>query len=114
MEGYSDGIEEIQRQLTINRNYLSSGYTGSVLFSTSDYLKMYNALRASHFQHKALLPAMTWKSKTTLSAPTNVTIKDTLLSWQHPTAERFTVYAYPKGLAWGVAKENPIYLQQVV
>ena len=102
LEGYSDGIEEIQRQLTINRNYLSSGYTGSVLFSTSDYLKMYNALRASHFQHKALLPAMTWKSKTTLSAPSNVTIKDTLLSWQHPTAERFTVYAYPrstKGIA---------------
>ena len=97
LEGYSDGIEEIQRQLTINRNYLSSGYTGSVLFSTSDYLKMYNALRASHFQHKALLPAMTWKSKTTLSAPTNVTIKDTILSWQHPTAERFTVYAYPRG-----------------
>jgi hypothetical protein len=40
---------------------------------------------------------MSWKSKTTLSAPTNVSVKDTVLSWEHPTAERFTVYCIPRG-----------------
>ena len=106
MEGYSDGVEEIKRQLTVNRNYLSSGYTGSVLFSTSDYLKMYNIIRSSHFSYKALPPAMSWKSKGTLAAPTNITAKDTVLSWEHPTAERFTVYAYPRGTQGITEKKN--------
>lgn len=113
MDGYSDGVEEIKRQLTINRNYLSSGYTGSVLFSTSDYLKMYNALRASHFNYKALPPAMDWKSKGTLSAPGNFVEKDSVLSWSGSNAERFTVYAYPRGTQWETAKDDPQYLKGV-
>ena len=113
MDGYSDGVEEIKRQLTINRNYLSSGYTGSVLFSTSDYLKMYNTLRTSHFNYKALPPAMDWKSKGTLTAPGNFVEKDSILSWSGSNAERFTVYAYPRGTQWETAKDDPQYLKGV-
>ena len=113
MDGYSDGVEEIKRQLTINRNYLSSGYTGSVLFSTSDYLKMYSTLRSSHFNYKALPPAMDWKSKGTLSAPGNFIEKDSVLSWSGSNAERFTVYAYPRGTQWETAKDDPQYLKGV-
>ena len=114
MAGYGDGIVEIQRQIDANRDNLSSGYTGSVFFSASDYMLMFRELRDSHFNHKALIPPMNWKSKTTLSAPTNITLTDTVLTWQHPTAERFTIYAYPRGTEFATAKANPEYLKQVV
>lgn len=104
MEGYNDGVAEIQRQIDVNRANLSSGYTGSVFFSTSDAILMRNELRESHFKYKALPPAMSWKSKTQLEAPTNVTVKDTVLSWNHPTAQRFTIYVYPRGTKSAPAK----------
>lgn len=106
MEGYNDGVAEIQRQIDVNRANLSSGYTGSVLFSTSSAILMRNELRESHFKYKALPPAMTWKSKTTLAAPTNVKVKDTVMTWEHPTAERFTIYIYPRGSKGIAAKDN--------
>ena len=106
MEGYNDGVAEIQRQIDVNRANLSSGYTGSVLFSTSSAILMRNDLRESHFKFKALPPAMSWKSKTTLAAPTNVKVKDTVMSWEHPTAERFTIYIYPRGSKGIAAKNN--------
>ena len=106
MEGYNDGVAEIQRQIDVNRANLSSGYTGSVLFSTSSAILMRNELRESHFKFKALPPAMSWKSKTTLAAPTNVKVKDTVMSWEHPTAERFTIYLCPRGTKGIAAKNN--------
>ena len=113
MEGYNDGVAEIQRQIDVNRANLSSGYTGSVFFSTSSAILMRNELRESHFQYKALPPAMDWKSKTTLAAPTNIQVKDTVMSWEHPTAERFTVYIYPRETAKDSAAA-PEYLKTVV
>ena len=105
MEGYTYGdITEIQRQIDVNRANLSSGYTGSVFFSASDAILMRNELRESHFQYKALPPAMDWKSKTALAAPTNVKVKDTVMTWDHPTAERFTIYIYPRGTKFAPAK----------
>ena len=105
MEGYNYGdISEIQRQIDVNRANLSSGYTGSVFFSASDAILMRNELRESHFQYKALPPAMDWKSKTALAAPTNVKVKDTVMTWDHPTAERFTIYIYPRGTKFAPAK----------
>lgn len=106
MEGYNDGVAEIQRQIDVNRANLSSGYTGSVFFSTSSAILMRNELRESHFQYKALPPAMTWKSKTTLAAPTNVKVKDTVMTWEHPNAERFTIYIYPRGSKGIAGKDN--------
>ena len=106
MEGYNDGVAEIQRQIDVNRANLSSGYTGSVLFSTSSAILMRNELRESHFKYKALPPAMSWKSKTTLAAPTNIKVKDTVMTWEHPTAERFTIYIYPRGSKGIAAKDN--------
>ena len=106
MEGYNDGVAEIQRQIDVNRANLSSGYTGSVFFSTSSAILMRNELRESHFKFKALPPAMSWKSKTTLAAPTNVKVKDTVMTWEHPTAERFTIYIYPRGTKFAPEKTS--------
>ena len=105
-EGYDDGIEELRRQLDTNRKNLSSGYTGSVFFNTSAYVQLFRDIKSSHFQLKSLCPPMDWKVKTRLKAPTNVTLKDTILSWEHPTAERFTIYLYPRGAKGIAAKKD--------
>ena len=118
MAGYYYGdISEIQRQIDVNRANLSSGYTGSVFFSTSDVILMRHELRESHFKYKALPPAMDWKSKTQLAAPTNIQVKDTVLSWEHPEAERFTIYVYPRGNSGSTTSSGtpaPEYLKRVV
>ena len=112
--GYEDGVEEMKREMDANRANLSSGYTGAVFYNTTSYLKMYADLAASHFKHTALTPPMDWKSNTALAAPTNLTVSGSTLTWQHATAERFTVYVYPKGTAWSTAKNDPAYLQGVI
>ncbi len=112
--GFSEGISEIQKQITANRKNLSSGSTGSVFYNTKSYRQMATDLAASHFIYKALPPAMDWKSKTTLEAPTDLKISGNTVTWQHPTAERFTVYVYPKGLDFATAQKDAQYLQGVV
>ena len=113
-KGYDDGVGEIQDQIDVNRNNLSSGYNGSVFYNTTAYCKMYQELRASHFNYKALMPAMDWKVNEQLSAPENLHIEGNTLKWEHPTAERFTVYAYPMGLDWTTAQKTGTYLQGMV
>ena len=107
-------LSEIQAEIDINRNNLSSGSTGSVFFDTDAYLTMDKDLMTSRFATNALTPPMDWKSNTALAAPTNLTVSGSTLSWQHATAERFTVYAYPKGTGVNTATSNPQYLQAVV
>lgn len=113
-KGYDDGVAEIQKQIDANRANLSSGYTGSVFYNTTAYCKMYDQLAASHFQEKALPPAMDWKSENTLVAPSNLTISGKKITWQHATAERFTVYVYPKDLDFATVQKDARYLQDVV
>ena len=110
----NSAVSEIQAEIDVNRNNLSSGSTGSVFFDTDAYLNMDNALMTSRFATHALPPAMDWKSNTALAAPTNLTVSGSTLTWQHATAERFTVYVYPKGTAWSTAKNDPAYLQGVI
>ena len=112
--GFSEGITEIQKQITANRRNLSSGSTGSVFYNTKSYRQMASDLAASHFIYKALPPAMGWKSKTTLAAPSDLTVSGHTVTWQHPTAERFTVYVYPKGLDFSTAQKDAQYLHRVV
>ena len=107
-------LTEIQAQVDANRSNLSSGYTGSVFFDTDAYLTMDKDLMTSRFATNALTPPMDWKSNTALAAPTNLTVSGSTLTWQHATAERFTVYVYPKGTAWSTAKNDPAYLQGVI
>lgn len=115
MAGYEDGVVELQRQLDANRRNLSSGYTGSVFYNTSAYIQLFREIKASHFQLKALPPAMDWKGKEiSLDAPTDLQIIDSLLTWAHTDAERFTVYAFPKGMNVQDAMTNPLYLKKIV
>ena len=110
----NSAVSEIQAEIDANRSNLSSGYTGSVFFDTDAYLTMDKDLMTSRFATNALTPPMDWKSNTALAAPINLTVSGSTLTWQHATAERFTVYVYPKGTAWSTAKNDPVYLQGVI
>ena len=112
--GFEDGVKEIERQMDANRTHLSSGYTGAVHYNTTSYLKMYEDLAKSHYIYEALAPPMAWKVKDSLAAPSDLKLTGTTLTWSHPTATRFTVYAYPKGTGVKTATRNPLYLQGVV
>ena len=57
---------------------------------------------------------MNWKTEKTLDAPTNLVVSGKTISWQHPTAERFTIYAYPQGLDFSTAQKDAQYLCRVV
>ena len=113
-KGYDDGVEEIKAQINTNRENLSSGYNGSVFYNTTAYCKMYQELKDSHFNHHALMPAMDWKVTESLSAPTNLRLSGNTLTWQHPTADRFTVYAFPASTETKIALTNPAYLKGIV
>jgi uncharacterized repeat protein (TIGR02543 family) len=114
LSGYEDGVLEIQRQIDANRLNLSSGYTGSVFFHTSAYIQLFRDIKNSHFQLKSLCPPMDWKVKENLSAPIDFIQTDSILSWSHPTAERFTIYVYPREITQEEAVSNPKYLKKVV
>lgn len=77
-------------------------------------MQLFHDLKASHFKHKSLPPAMDWKVKERLTAPTDFVQNDTLLSWSHPTAERFTLYAYPRGMNLEDVLANSQYLKKIV
>ena len=124
------GANEMRTQVGYNQKKLTHGYSGSVFFSTRFYLNLKNAkdeyvcgtldstlceqLHASHYQHKALVPPMAWKSTEVLDAPNTLRINGKTLTWQHASADRFTVYLYPKNVHINQAIEESYYLQGVV
>ncbi len=93
------GTTEIGDQINYNRQYNQQDAPGSIFFSYDDLASkgFPSYLKQNKFTQLALPPAMDWKAATALSAPTNVKLSNTTLSWSHSTAERFTVYAYTKG-----------------
>ena len=124
-DGHKWGVGEMRLQVDQNRSKMTNGYSGSVYYSARYYLNLNNyvgaqdstlcqKLRASHYQMKALVPPMAWKSKEVLEAPNTLRISGNTLTWQHNSAKRYTVYIYPKGIEMDVAVEDPMYLQQVV
>ena len=124
------GANEMRTQVGYNQKKLTHGYSGSVFFSTRYYLNLKNAkgeyicgsldstlceqLHASHYHRKALVPPMAWKSTEVLDAPNTLRINGKTLTWQHASADRFTVYIYPKNVHINQAIEESYYLQGVV
>ncbi len=92
---------EMGLEVEANRRTDALGGTGAVFYNTRQFVekKINTYLAENQFSTEALPPAMDWKATTTLDAPTNLAIEGTTLTWTHPTAPRFTVYAYPKSSA---------------
>lgn len=128
-DGKKWGIAEMKLQLNQGRELLTNGYSGAVFYSVRYYLNldylgnpicgndvtttMCEDLKASHFQQKALVPPMKWKSTGSLEAPTELSISGNTLTWESE-GERYTIYVYPKGVEMHTAIEQVDYLQRVV
>ncbi len=111
--GYT--TDEIGLEIDYNRQYDKLDAPGSIFFSHDKYASTYDDyLKANKFTQLSLPPAMDWKNATELAAPTNVQLSGSTLSWSHGTAERFTVYAYTKGISSTVAMADPTNLVKVV
>ncbi len=107
---------EIGDQVDYNRQFDQLSAPGSIFFSYKDLVGrgMNSYLAANKFTSLSLPPAMDWKAKETLVAPTNVTLNGSTLSWSHADAERFTVYAYTRGSNNAEAMADPSNLVRVV
>lgn len=108
----SGNDSEVADQIAANRNAATANntVTGAALFrmgQTSD--AFVGKLTAAYTEH-ALPPAMTWYEPTELTAPTNLVLSESTLTWQHPSAERFSLYAYPKGGNQAKALASSAYL----
>ena len=125
-DGHKWGIAEMKLQLDQGREKLTNGYSGAVFYSVRYYLNldyicgndvtttMCEDLKASHFQQKALVPRMTWKSTGSLEAPTELSISGNTLTWKPEEGRRYTIYVYPKEVEMNTAIEQVDYLQRVV
>ena len=120
---YRFGPDELAAEIDANRQYSPYSAPGSIFYNTNTYLKYAHdditeyscsTLATTRFTQKALPPAMTWKAHPTLAAPTNLALNGTTLTWQHATAERFSVYVYPKGTDKQTALAGSAYLVQMV
>ena len=121
---YRFGPDELALEIDANRQYSPYNAPGSIFYNTNTYMKftpeggstVYSCttLATTRFAQRALPPAMSWKSHPTLAAPTNLALNGTTLSWKHASAERFSVYAYPKNIDKAAAIENSEYLVGMV
>ncbi len=112
----SFGNDEMGLEIDLNRQYDQLGAPGAIFYNTNQFIAtgLPAYLAANQFSTLALPPAMDWKEATALAAPTNLTLNGSTLSWSHPTAERFTVYAYTKGTSPTKAMEDASNLVGVV
>lgn len=116
---YKFGPAELALEIDANRRSAPYNAPGSIFYNTNTYLTFdgehsCTTLAQTRFAHKALPPAITWKSHPTLDAPTALTLTGTTLTWQHADAERFSVYVFPVGVEVSEAIENSMYLQRMV
>ncbi len=104
--------KEMGLEIDYNRKYDRLGAPGSIFYNTTNFVSkgMPAYLGEKKFTDASLPPAMDWKKATTLSAPTDLQVTDSILSWKHSSAPRFTIYAIPEGVDSVKALEKADYL----
>lgn len=97
---YSDWVtaNEMALEVAANRTAAPDNAPGAIFYNTANYKSkgLVNALAKTCFAGRALPPAMAWKEAPAYSAPSNLQLSGTTLSWSS-TAPRFAVYVYDKG-----------------
>ena len=90
---------EVGLQIDWNRNSTKNAAPGSVFYSIKNLWtkgSFTKYLREQKFTSPALTPAVSWKSHSTLTAPSNVKVNGTTLNWDYSLQNvRFSVYAVP-------------------
>ncbi len=98
---YSDWVTPTEMGLEVDANRTSDlmGGTGAIFYNTAAFFEneVHTYFAENHFAKRAIMPAMDWKEAPILDAPTDIALDGMELTWQHTTAPRFTIYAFPKG-----------------
>lgn len=115
--------EEINAQMQAAR--ANGGVLGNIFYNTQYFMNLngvnqkyfasasegyHTLLPKTWFADKSLAPVIEWREAPLLEAPAALTLSGAKLSWTHPNAPRFSVYAWPKGMDTETALENPAYL----
>jgi len=100
---YERGATEMNKQIACNRKYTENEAPGSIFYNTSLLKLELAGIKTGSFTHKALRPAIDWKSHPAYSDVTGVTQTGTTLSWNAvsgvPGGARYTVYAVPTSVS---------------
>ncbi len=93
------GNAEMGLEIDNNRQHDQLGAPGSIFYNVNTFIStgLPAYLASGKYAQRALPPAVDWKATTTLDSVTKLTLSGSTLSWEHASAERFTVYAYTKG-----------------
>ena len=116
---YRFGADELGLEIDANRKFAPYDSPGSIFYNTNTYLtfegeKTCQTIATTRFSKPALPPAVTWKATASLVKPAHLKLTGTTVSWTHATAERFSVYAFPKGMNHSTAMSTGDYLQDMV
>lgn len=98
---YSDWVTaaEMGLEVAANRRYAPYDAPGAIFYNTANYKSkgLVNAMRSQGFSYHCLVPPMDWKPTDVEGPCSNLALSGNTLSWDHPTADRFSLYVYPKG-----------------
>ncbi len=116
---YRFGAEELGLEIDDNRKFAPYDAPGSIFYNTNTFLYFEGEytcrnLANTRFSKPALPPAVTWKPTATLAQPADLKLNGSLLTWTHSKAERFSVYAFPKGMNHAKALGSGEYLMGMV
>ncbi len=111
----ASNADEMADEINANRTAasLEETPTGSALFRMGQTNDAFVNKMTAAYTEQALPPAMTWYSAPDFAAPSNLTLTGTTLTWQHSSAERYSVYAYPKGASPAKAMASSAYLMGI-
>ncbi len=98
--------DEVIKQIDLSRQYNEDNAPG-VNFYSAKYINgptckgLGDYLKANRFQHQAIIPALTWKEKTSYNAPAGLKQSGSTLSWTgvDKSLIKYAVYAIPDGVS---------------
>ncbi len=94
--------DEVIKQIDFSRQYNEDNAPG-VNFYSAKYINgptckgLGDYLKANRFQHQAIIPALTWKPKTSYDAPGGLSLTGNTLSWTgiDKSLIKYAIYAMP-------------------
>ncbi len=113
--------DEITAQMNALRN--NGKVKGSIFYNTKYFLNIggcnsyfstsegyHTFLVNNWYSTKSVVPAIDWREAEALPQPTDILLSGNRLTWVHPTAPRFTIYAWAKGMDRTTALADPANL----
>lgn len=107
-------FQEYADQVNLNRQFSLDDAPGSIFYSAKYLYRsaplFSHFLRNTVFTTPCLVPPMTWMNAPTPEAVENLTRSGSVLSWTEKPGMRYSIYAFPEGMAENQMVRVPDYL----